>query len=352
MGAIGRLGAASILAGSLLWAGGATAAEEGKSVYLLGAATSMAGVTPPPGFYFSSFTYFYEGNGSGNTALSWSLSRAGTELPPLGVLQTNASLSVKAQVGINIFTLIYVAPEQVLGGNAGFGVLAPVGYQGVDLDVTALSSLTLPNGNTLQTGRVLRESDHTFAFGDPLATAFIGWNSSFFHWKLTGLLNVPVGDYSATNLVNMGFNRWAGDLTGSMTYLNPQSGLEVSGAVGFTFNGENPATKYRTGTEFHFEGALMEHFSKDFAIGVAGYHYEQITGDSGAGAVIGPFKGRVSALGPNLTYNLEVGGVLLLTSVKYMREFDAENRLSGNVGMFTLTIPLGEGKPSPTHSPG
>ena len=69
-----------------------------------------------------------------------------------------------------------------------------------------------------------------------------------------------------------------------MTYLDAKRGHEVSVTAGFTFNGENPDTDYRTGTEFHVEWALMQHVSKTFAFGIAGFHYQQITGDSGAGA--------------------------------------------------------------------
>ena len=139
----------------------------------------------------------------------------------------------------------------------------------------------------------------------------------------------------------MGFNRWAGDLTGSLTWLDPKSGIEVSLAPGVTFNGENPDTNYKTGTEFHIEAAVMKHVSKEFAFGVAGYHYQQITGDSGSGAVLGDFKGRVSAIGPNLTYNFQVGKTPVLTSIRWLHEFNAQNRLVGDAGFVTVTIPLG-----------
>ncbi|MDO9440510.1 MAG: transporter [Beijerinckiaceae bacterium] len=335
---------------TLLGPCGAFAAEEGKSVYLLGAAASMAGMTPPPGAYFSSLSYYYSGSAGGDAALSRTLGQAGSELPGVGVLRTDISLRVKAQVGINVFSLLYVAPERVLGGHFGFGVLAPLGYQNVDADLTAVRSVTFPNGTILQAGRSLRVSDNTFAPGDPLAMAFIGWNSGFFHWKLTGMVNIPVGSYRKAKLVNMGFNRWATDVTGAMTYLNPQNGFELSLASGVTFNGENPDTSYKSGTEFHLEGTVMQHVSKTFALGVVGYHYQQITGDSGAGAVLGAFKGRVSAIGPNLTYNFQLGKVPVLTSVRFLREFNAKNRLAGNAGIFTLTIPL-SGSASKGHGP-
>ncbi|MDB5593828.1 MAG: uncharacterized protein JWM36_789 [Hyphomicrobiales bacterium] len=56
--------------------------------------------------------------------------------------------------------------------------------------------------------------------------------------------------------------------------------------------------------------------------------------------MLGSFKGRISAIGPNLTYNFQVGKVPVLTSVRFLHEFDAKNRLAGNVEVFTLTIQL------------
>jgi len=334
-----------MMVGALLCDGGAFAAEEGKSIYLLGVTASMAGMTPPPGTYVSSFKYLYAGDASGAAALSRTLKQDGTSLPSFPSLQINADLNVKAKVALDVLSMLWVAPETVLGGRFGVGILAPVGYQNVDVNINALSTLTFPNGNTLQAGRSLRVSDNTFAFGDPLATAFIGWSSGNFHWKLSGLVNIPIGSYSKSDLVNMGFKRWAADLTGALTWLDPKTGLEISVAPGFTFNGENPDTNYKTGTEFHIEAAVMQHVSKAFAVGLVGYHYRQVTGDSGSGAVLGSFKGEVSAIGPNLTYNFEIGKTPVLTSVRWLHEFNAKNRLAGDAGFFTVTIPLGGSAP-------
>ncbi|MCG5233828.1 transporter [Xanthobacter oligotrophicus] len=341
-----RIVVSSFLVGALFSVGPATAAEQGKSIYLLGVTGSMAGVTPPPGTYVSSFTYVYSGDGTGAAALSVTLPGTGTALPGVATLEVDANVRVEANVALDVLSVLWVAPQQVLGGHFGVGALLPVGYQGVDVNVDARTALTFPDGTVLQGGKSRLISENTFAVGDPLATAFIGWSSGDWHWKVTGLLNIPVGEYDRYSLVNMGFNRWAADLTASTTWLDPKSGFEVSLAGGFTFNGENPDTDYRTGTEFHFEGAVMKHFSKDFALGVAGYHYQQVTGDSGAGAVLGPLKGRVSAIGPNLTYNFQVKDVPVLTSVRWLHEFDTENRLEGDAFFATLTIPFGG---SPGH---
>lgn len=139
----------------------------------------------------------------------------------------------------------------------------------------------------------------------------------------------------------MGFNRWAFDASSSVTWLNAQKGREVSVTTGFTFNGENDDTNYETGTEFHTELAVMQHFSKAFAIGITGYHYQQVTGDSGTGATLGSFKGRVTALGPNINYNFLLGKTPVSSSVRWLHEFDVENRLEGDAVLFAATIPLG-----------
>ena len=319
----------------------AYAAEDAKSMYLLGVTTSMAGMTPPPWFYASSFTYLYGATATGNVALSRSLGADGHSLPSFASLQTNATVKAKAQVALDVLSGLYVAPEKILGGLFGVGLLIPVGYQGLNINIDAISALSFPNGTTLQRGNRFATSQNTFAFGDPLATAFMGWSSGSFHWKVTGLLNIPVGSYNKTSLVNMGFNHWAADLTGSLTWLDPTIGLEVSIAPGFTFNAENPATHYQTGTEFHLEAAIMQHFTKDLSLGVAGYYYRQITGDSGSGALLGAFKGEVSAIGPNIAYNFKIGSVPVITSARWLHEFNAKNRMAGDAGFITITVPFG-----------
>jgi len=60
------------------------------------------------------------------------------------------------------------------------------------------------------------------------------------------------------------------------------SGIDISGAIGVTFNAENPATNYRTGDELHIEWAVSKTFTPKFSAGLTGYYYDQISGDSGA----------------------------------------------------------------------
>lgn len=97
-------------------------------------------------------------------------------------------------------------------------------------------------------------------------SALIGWHSGNWHWNLTALVNVPIGPYDESSSSNISFNHWGVDTSAAVTWLDAPKGHEVSVAAGFTFNWENPATDYRTGTEFHVEWALIQHLSKTASI--------------------------------------------------------------------------------------
>ena len=66
-----------------------------------------------------------------------------------------------------------------------------------------------------------------------------------------------------------------------------------------------------------------------------------MTGDSGAGATLGAFKGEVTGVGPSMTYNFALGKLPVATTARWYHEFDVENRLKGDAVYFTATIPLG-----------
>ncbi|WP_244513201.1 MULTISPECIES: transporter [unclassified Ensifer] len=293
----------------------AEAAENGAGFYLLGARGPMAGLLAPPGTYFQNDTYFYVGELKGNRQL------------PLGgeiVGEVDATL-------VGIFgTGLWVMPEEVLGGNLGFTAIVPFGGPNID------ATLSAPRA-----GRSASVSDSVFTIGDPVLGATLGWHEGDFHWTANASVNVPIGDYQKGELANLSFNRWAGDLTFAGTWLNPETGLDLSGAAGFTFNGENPATDYRTGTEFHAEWAVTQHFSPQFSAGVAGYFYQQVTGDSGPGARLGAFKGRIAALGGTMGYNFKAGETPVSLTLKVFQEFAAKNRPVGTAGFVTIAFPIG-----------
>src|SRR5262249_20380165 len=148
---------------------------------------------------------------------------------------------------------------------------------------------------------------------------------------------IPVGDYDPNRLANLGLGHGAFDIGSGYTYLNPATGAEFSATAGLTYNFENPSTNYQNGIDAHLDWGASKFFSKDFNLGVVGYFYQQITGDSGSGAKLGPFKSRVIGLGPQINFFFPVGDKIQgVGNLKVYDEFAAENRPSGWNAWVTL----------------
>jgi len=87
-----------------------------------------------------------------------------------------------------------------------------------------------------------------------------------------------------------------------MTWANAPTGTAISIAPGIMVNTENDETDYKTGTEFHLDFVINQFLSKSVAVGIRGYYYKQITGDSGSGAVLGDFKSESYGIGPGVVW--------------------------------------------------
>ncbi len=294
----------------------AHAVDGGAGFYILGGKGSLAGILPPPGLFYTNDIYYYSGDASGSV-----------EFPTVG---GDLAIGLEADVAVSINTLLYVSPEPVLGGRFAFGGVLPVVGQHIDASAElSLGGIPIVSGGA---------SDSVTAIGDPVLVAALGWDSGNWHATLFNLLNIPVGQYEEGALANAGFNRWGYDLTAAFTYLDADTGFEVSFAPGVTFNGENLDTGYQSGTEFHVEYAVMQHFSEQFAVGINGYYYDQLTGDSGSAP--NDFKGEVWAIGPAINWNFQLGELPVSLKAKYLHEYDAENRLEGEAFFLQLAIPL------------
>jgi hypothetical protein len=310
------LGAAAWLASCLQLPGGsAEAAESGKGFYLLGSRSQFAGVLPGPGGFYQNDVYLYSGDAG-----------ATVQLPLGGLFATDVS----ADVILELPTGTYLGPA--LGGLAGVAVTVPMGWQGID------AAATLMTPDDIEIGANVSQED--FQIGDPVVQAIIGWNEGNWHWNIATAVNVPIGEWQQGRLVNLGFNRWAVDVTGSATYLDQMRGHELSGAIGFTFNGDNLDRDYKTGTEMHIEWSASQLTPSGFSFGVAGYHYQQISGDSGSDAQLGAFKGRVTAIGPQFGLTVPMADRVLTAKFRGYYEFNVENRLEGASAIGTLAVPL------------
>jgi len=311
----------------LLGAVGSThAVEGGKNGYLLGLGGAQAGMLPPPGVYFQSNKYYYQGD-------------AGPEI----IFEEGGRIlaDVDVEILFEIPAITWVTNQKILGGSLAFAALMPIGWQEAKVGAEfspALLPITLSKNL----------KDDLFSYGDLFLFTILGWNAGDLHWNVAGMLGAPVGDYKLGRIVNMGLNRWVYDVTASATWMNMKTGRELSVSPGITFNGENDDTNYDSGDEFHVEFVAAQHFPNGLTLGVAGYYYDQITDDSGAGAVLGSFKGRTTAVGPFVEYNFKWGGRPVTANARWLREFDTENRLEGDVGVFAMRIPLGRSGPPPS----
>lgn len=323
------IGCGVAMAGALL-AGEASASEGGASVYLLGSGGPGVAILPPlAGIFFSTTQYHYDGSAEG-----------GRQFPVGG----NVVAGLDAKVNANFSTLLWVPSTDVMGGTLALGGVVPIG--GPDITVSAV--LTGPLGNQFGASG----SDSAFVVGDPLLTGMLGWTNGDVHITASTLINIPIGEYREDGLANLAFHRWAADVSLAATWLDEKAGWDVSGKAGFTFNGENDYTQYTTGTEFHAEAAVEKKFNKSFSAGVQGYYFNQVSGDSGPGARLGPFKGEVAAVGATAAYNFLLFGKAPATlRLHAIKEFDATNRLEGESIFLDFSMPLHVNMPSGAAAP-
>jgi len=298
----------------------ADAAEGGAGVYLLGKRGPLAAFVPKPGWYLTNDVFFLTADRS--------------ELTPLGDRIVG---NVDAEALINIAQFTWVADTTVLGGRLAFTGVLPYG----NVDVTAGTIVEGPGG--VEIGRKI--DDSVTGFGDPALGSSLGWKKRtgdrFRAWSTYASVFIPVGDYEVGRIANVGKNRWAVDVGGAYTMANFKGGREFSSVLGFTFNGDNEDTDYSTGTEMHLEFAGKQHLPSHWSMGVVGYWYEQLTGDSNNPPILGDFKGRAIAIGPEISYQFTQNPRRPVTvDLRWYHEFEVKNRLEGDSVFLTVSVPL------------
>lgn len=201
----------------------------------------------------------------------------------------------------------------------------------------AHATLTGPDGGSISGS----DSDTLDAIADLYPMAALKWVQGVHHYMTYAMLGVPAGSYRAGRLANMGIGHWAIDGGGGYTYLDPKQGLEFSAVGGMTYNFTNSDTQYKNGIDLHFDLAGSVFVNPSGHTGLVGYYYQQITGDSGAGATLGDFKSRVAGLGPQVGYFFQVGDYKWYANAKVIWEFAAKNRAEGWNAWISLAMPLG-----------
>ncbi len=282
-------------------------ADEGASgLYPPGNFGFGAGVTPDPGFYLSTGVAHYDGDirvfiDGGKIVLD-------AEKRPYSLF----------------FAGLWVPQTKILGGNLGLSLGSADNFAWAHGVVSGLINA--------------EETVQGWGFGDTTARAQLGWTSGA--WSNTLYLTnwFPTGRYQRGFNPNTGKNHYGVNLGWGVTYTEPHTKLEFDSAIGVTFNAKNPATDYKDGDDFIWDWAVGKKFANGLEVGVAGYAYQQLTGDSGSGAKLGPFKGSVFGVGPHVVYKTVVMYRTVLFNFRNYQEFDAENRFEGNVTTFATTV--------------
>jgi hypothetical protein len=150
--------------------------------------------------------------------------------------------------------------------------------------------------------------------------------------------DIPVGAYDKDRLANTGIGHGAVDGGFGYTFFNPKTGNEFSFLAGATYNFENEATDYQNGIDFHLDWGASKFLSERLQLGIAGYFYEQLTADSGAGDTVGAFESSVGGIGPQFGYFFPAGEWQGYFNVRGYYEFGAENRPSGWNTFVTLAF--------------
>jgi len=287
----------------------AKAAEYGFASYGLGQNAFGAGVTPPAGTYLSSATGFYDAD------IGRSINFGGVTI----------GAGARVEVLSSAINGLYVFNRQVLGGNLGVSATVPVGF--IDIDAVVTVGPLSRQGSTEGGG-----------LGDIVSKVQLGWQRGDFSHTVYLQAVAPTGRYETGFNPIIGLHRPGIDTGWAFTWTDKASKLQFNGALGVTFNFENTATDYKTGNEFHFEWAVGREILPGLVFGLVGYDYRQLTGDSGNGAVLGPFKGQVDAIGLGFSGTTLVGTTPVIFNMRTYREFNADNHWEGNSSIATVTI--------------
>jgi len=288
----------------------AQASEGAASYYFAGGFGSfLVAVPPEPGFSVASQTLMYGGQAS------------------------RAVLSGRQTFGLTAFALYeflgaaYTFEQPVLGARLQIGAAVPLlSYATTTVSLQTRSFGTFSGG----------ASDTNI--GDSLLNPFaLYWNFGDFNVKFTEYVVAPTGHYDVNNVINVGRNYWAFDTQLGLTWFHKATGTEISVLPGIMFNTTNPATDYHSGTEFHLDFMANQFVMPSLALGVQGYWYKQIDGDSGSGATLGPFMGESVGLGPAVLWVPESTKGQFVTVLKWTHDISNTNRLNGDWGQIALS---------------
>ena len=285
-----------------------TLAEEGGAGrYVPGNTATLIDLPPTKaGWVFESIYLHYDGDAS-----------AAGSFPNAGLVTAGLDATSDAFIlgGLHTFE------TPVLDSSFSMGAFLPYMW----MDVTA---------NVVGGGTTGFRTDTADGIGDiTLIPAMMAWKKD--SWQYSALLPIyaPTGEYNVGSLANVGRNYWTFDPTFQVSYNNAKTGFNAAIFTGITLNTENQDTDYQSGSALHLDASVQQLLPLGpgfLSLGFNAFYYEQISGDSGAGAKLGGFEGRSTGIGPALGYILPCGENTLVAEARWLPELDTQRRLEGD----------------------
>ena len=299
----------------------AFAGEGGGSHYMPGTQGDFAmALIGPAGFYLRNDVVYFQGNIHSVT------------------LGDRIYSSASQDVWVETVKAIYLAGGGILGGRFGAVVSVPI-----VLDAQVSGELVAPFQGEASGSRS--------GISDLTLTSFLNWSLGNSHLSAGLSVYVPVGAYDEDRIINLGRNYWSSDPIATYTWLHPERGHEISVTTGIMFNTTNDATNYSSGTEWHLDFMLSQHFSKRLALGLEGSVLRGVTDDEGplldrANVVLptlglqplGGFHAQYFGLGPAVVVSPTVLGKDLNLIAKYLFDVTHENRFDSDYLMVSAAL--------------
>ena len=288
--------------------------ENGAGFWLPGSYASGSALPPSPGFTLTSLYYNYKGSSK--------------------TTSNGVNTNVNATAQDILLQPSYAFETKILGATPSIGIGIGGGSAFTGLNY-------LYGGQPMYSGNQITKGAPDF-----FLNANLYWTDSDRNHVMAYITgNVPTGNYSKNNLANIGLGHAAIDGGGGYTYTNRQTLIEASAVLGVTNNFKNTATNYVSGIDSHLDFAVSKGITRELSAGIAGYVYYQLTADGGIGNTVGPNKGRVLGLGPEVGYLFTLGGngiPMTYLNVRGYKESWVENRIGGYAMFAVLTLRWGE----------
>lgn len=285
--------AAAALAASCLGAPAAQATETGVPTYPPGVAKFDTAAFPRyPGLYLQFQSSYSSANRLNDTN--------GDQLP----------FDFRSRVAAEAIRFIYVYEGQIAGATAVSQVITPFLSLDVELDTGGFGF-----------------DERRLSLGDVTVSPLIlDWKLDERNYISLGLdLVLPTGSYSTSRNVNVGKNYFAAQPVVGYKYVDP-NGLEAGALARLSFNGENPDTDYKSGTEFTIDYAVGWNMGQ-WKPGLVGFYYKQIADDKRAGVTVGDGnRGESFGIGPSVTYTFPDHSFLRASVIA---ETSAKNKSQG-----------------------